>query len=60
MGEDNAPLIRRNTPGRQTFGKVKHMADTKEPLPQRDPGTNGYPVGGDRMPVPHAEPKPSK
>lgn len=27
-------------------------------LPRRDPGKNGPVVGGERMPVPHAEPVP--
>lgn len=33
------------------------MAD-KPALPVREPGKNGPLVGGERMPVPHAEPKP--
>jgi len=32
------------------------MADDR--LPQREPGQNGPVVGGEHMPVPHAEPQP--
>jgi hypothetical protein len=32
------------------------MSDEKG-LPQRKPGENGPVVGGERMPVPHAEPR---
>lgn len=32
------------------------MGDEK--LSQREPGENGPVVGGERMPVPHAEPQP--
>lgn len=31
------------------------MSD-REPLPVREPGENGPVVGGEHMPVPHAEP----
>lgn len=34
------------------------MADANPPLPVRDPGHNGPVVGGEHMPVPHAEPVP--
>lgn len=36
------------------------MADQKKPLPKREPGKNGPKVGGEHMPVPHAEPKKEK
>lgn len=36
------------------------MAETKAPLPVRTPGSNGTSVGGERQPVPQAQPVPVK
>jgi len=32
------------------------MSETKPPLPTRTPGSNGTLVGGERQPVPQAQP----
>ncbi|MER6605704.1 hypothetical protein ABT282_07260 [Streptomyces sp. NPDC000927] len=33
-------------------GDVKPLDNVKEPLPRRNPGKSGYPIDGERQPVP--------